>query len=80
LVGEKRREILWYLVESIEFVDAIGALRKSGCDIPKHVLEKALQGPADAYLEDNKSNQGRNAMFEIAVAGRAAFAGLRPVY
>src|SRR3954452_22977791 len=49
LVGDKRREMLWSFVESIEFVDAIDALRKSGCDIPKHVLEKALQGPADAY-------------------------------
>ena len=78
LAGEKRREILWSFVESIEFVDAIDALRKSGSDVPKHLLEKALQGPPDAYLEDNKSNQGRNAMFEIAVAGRAAFAGLRP--
>ncbi|MGO9893231.1 MAG: hypothetical protein ACLPX8_03330 [Bryobacteraceae bacterium] len=74
LAGEKRREILWSFVESIEFVDAIDASRKSGADIPKHVLEKALQGPPDPYLEDNRSNQGRNAMFEIAIAGRAAHA------
>jgi hypothetical protein len=78
LTGERRREILWSLVESIEFVDAIDALRKTGCDIPKSLLEKAIQGPADAYLEDDRSNQGRNAMFEIAVAGRVASAGLQP--
>jgi hypothetical protein len=70
LAGEKRREILWSFVESIEFVDAIDASRKSGADIPKHVLEKALQGPPDPYLEDNRSNQGRNAMFEIAMGAR----------
>jgi hypothetical protein len=78
LTGEKRREILWSFVESIEFVDAIDALRKKGCDIPKDVLEKVLKGPPDAYLEDEKSNLGRNAMFEIALAGRVAFAGLQP--
>jgi hypothetical protein len=78
LTGEKRREILWSFVESIEFVDAIEALRKAGCDIPRDVLEKALEGPSDAYLEDDRSNQGRNAMFEISMAGRAAFAGLQP--
>lgn len=78
LSGEKRREILWSFVESIEFVDAIDALRKRGCDVPRSLLEKALEGPPDAFLEDNKSNQGRNAMFEIAVAGWVASAGLDP--
>jgi hypothetical protein len=78
LVGEKRREILWSFVESIEFVDAIDALRSQRCEIPRNILERALQGPSDAYLEDNRSNQGRNAMFEIALAGRVALAGLKP--
>jgi hypothetical protein len=79
LTGEKRREILWSFVESIEFVDAIDALRKRGCEMPKGALEKALNGPPDAYLDDEKSNLGRNAMFEIALAGRVAFAGLQPI-
>jgi hypothetical protein len=30
------------------------------------------------YLEDSHSNLGRNTMFEIVIAGRAAFAGLKP--
>ncbi|MGB9456560.1 MAG: hypothetical protein WCB12_10975 [Bryobacteraceae bacterium] len=78
LTEEKRREILWSLVESVEFVDAINALRRQGCPPPPEVLKRALEGPADLYLEDSKSNLGRNTMFEIVVAGRAAFAGLKP--
>lgn len=78
LTGEKRREILWSFVESIEFVDALESLRRIGCDIPRDLLEKALGGPADAYLEDDKSNQGRNIMFELSISGRVALAGLRP--
>jgi hypothetical protein len=74
LSEEKRRQILWSFVESIEFSDAIDALRRKGCDIPKGVLEKALKGPHDIYLEDETSNLGRNTMFEIAIAGRVAFA------
>ena len=42
--------------------------------MPKGVLEKALKGPHDIYLEDETSNLGRNTMFEIAIAGRVAFA------
>lgn len=78
LAGDKRREILWSFVESIEFVDAMDALWAQGCDVPRSVLNRALQGPADAYLEDSNSNLGRNTMFEITIAGRAAQAGLRP--
>ena len=78
LPAEQRREILWSFVESIEFTDAMDALRGQGCAVPKDVLERALKGPADLYLENEKSNQGRNTMFEITIAGRAAFAGLKP--
>ncbi len=78
LTGGQRREILWSFVESIKFVDAVDALQKQSCDIPKAVLMKEIKGPPDACLEDDKSNQGRNAMFELWVAGRVAFAGLEP--
>ena len=78
LPAEQRREILWSFVESVEFTDAMDALRGQGYAVPKGVLERALKGPADLYLEDEKSNQGRNKMFEITIAGRAAFAGLKP--
>ena len=74
----RRRELMWSLAESMEFVDSIEALRAQGCDIPGHVLETALNGPADLLAENEKSNDGRNAMFEISVAGRMARAGLRP--
>lgn len=78
LTGEQRREILWSFLESIELVDAVDALQKRGCDIPKAVWMKVLKGPPDVYLEDDKSNEGRNVMFELWVAGRVAFAGLEP--
>jgi hypothetical protein len=79
LTGERRREILWSLVESVQLVDAMDALDKQGCVVPKSLLERALQGPADAYLESHQSNQGRNAMFEIAIAAGAALAGSKPL-
>lgn len=75
---EKRREMLWSFVESMEFSDAINALWKSRTELPREMLELALQGPADAFAEDDRSNRGRNAMFELAIAGRAAMAGLNP--
>jgi hypothetical protein len=78
LTGERRREILWSYVESIELVNSLDALQKQGCSVPKTVLERALKGPADLYLEDQKSNIGRNTMFEIAIAGAAALTGLKP--
>jgi hypothetical protein len=78
LAGERRREILWSFVESIELVDSLDALQKQGCSVPQTVLERALKGPADLFLEDQKSNLGRNTMFEIAIAGAVALAGLRP--
>lgn len=78
LTGEQRRELLWSFVESQEFVGSITALQHRGCNIPATVLERALKGPADLYLEDGSSSQGRNAMFEILVAGRVAQAGLTP--
>jgi len=78
LTSDRRRQILWSFVESIELVDAIDALERRGCTIPKHMFERALQGPADLYFEDQKSNQGRNTMFEIAIAAAAAHAGCEP--
>jgi hypothetical protein len=78
LTQERRREILWSYVESIELVDSLDALQKQGCSVPKMVLERALKGPVDLYLEDEKSNLGRNTMFEIVIAGAAALVGLSP--
>jgi len=78
LAGEKRREILWSLIESIEFVEAMEALQRQGCHVPKELLERAISGPADLFNETPNSNQGRNAMFEISLAGRIAHGGLRP--
>ena len=43
--GERRRELMWPLAESTEFVDSLKSLRGRGCDIPIHVLKRALDGP-----------------------------------
>jgi hypothetical protein len=75
---DRRRELMWSMAESVEFVDSIDALRKQGCEIPTKVLADALGGPADLQSESEKSSHGRNTMFEIAIAGRLARAGLRP--
>ena len=75
---DRRRELMWSLAESIEFFDSIDALRNQGCEIPVGVLKEALDGPADLQSESEKSNRGRNTMFEIAIAGRLARAGLYP--
>lgn len=76
---DRRRELMWAQAESLEFADSIKALRQRGCDIPIPVLAKALAGPMDLLSESEKSNIGRNTMFEIAVAGRLARAGLQPI-
>jgi hypothetical protein len=76
---ERRSEVMCSLLESAEFVDSLSALRKQGCTLPAHVLQAALDGPVDLRLETSKSNRARNTMFEIAVAGRFARTGLRPV-
>jgi hypothetical protein len=78
ITDDRRRGLMWSLAESTEFVDSIDGLRKQGCEIPIAVLEAALDGPADLQSETEKSNRGRNTMFEIAVAGRLARSGLSP--
>ena len=75
---DRRRELMWALAESMEFVDSVEALRQQGCEIPERVLRTALDGPADLLSETERSNAGRNTMFEIAMAGRLARAGLHP--
>lgn len=76
--AEKRRELMWSLADSMEFTDSIANLRGIGCEIPREVLKRALDGPMDLTLENLNSNHARNAMFEIAVAGRLAKRGLVP--
>jgi len=75
---DRRRELMWSLADSMEFVDSVESLRQQGCEIPDDVMQKALDGPADPLDESGTSNVGRNTMFEIALAGRFARAGLQP--
>jgi hypothetical protein len=72
-------EILTSYVEGIEFVNALTCLRGKQIAIPDELLRKVLDGPRDAAQEDNKSNQGRNAMFELLMGAMAARADLRPI-
>jgi hypothetical protein len=72
-------EILSSYVEGIEFVDALTTLRAKQITIPDHLLSKVLDGPSDAARENHKSNQGRNAMFELSVGAMAAKQDLQPI-
>jgi hypothetical protein len=78
---EKRREILWSYVEAEEFVRAVGPLR--GClgdQLPAVPIDRALGGPADLFLENEKNSAGRNFMFELIMGGRLAKAGIPPAF
>src|ERR1700755_1668204 len=61
-------EMLASYVEGFELSDARKCLLDNKVDIPDEWLERALDGHADAAQETAKSNQGRNAMFELSIA------------
>ena len=73
-------EILSSYVEGIEFVEAMNALRSKRADIPDALLKRVLDGPADASREDHRSNQGRNAMFELSMGAMMAKQDLQPTF
>jgi hypothetical protein len=78
---EKAREILWSYVEIDEFVRAITSLREHfGENVPRDVIERALHGPADLFLEDDTNSNGRNFMFELIMGGRFAAANRNPSF
>jgi hypothetical protein len=74
------REIFWSYVEADELVRALEALRPYDDPNLRTQISLALQGPADLFLEDADSNQGRNFAFELIVGGRLAAAGFPPQY
>jgi hypothetical protein len=78
---EKAREILWSYVEADEFVRAIASLRAHmGQNIPDAIIERALHGPPDLFLENDTNAEGRNFMFELILGGRLAAAHLNPAF
>lgn len=72
-------EILSTMVDSIDIVETIPTLRDFDVDIPIDLLKAAFSGPADVLREDHRSNNARNAMFELNMAAIIARQGLRPV-
>jgi hypothetical protein len=75
------REIFWSYMDADEFVRAVAALRNSlGDEAAAAPIEKALNGPADLFLENANNSDGRNFMFELIMAGRLAGAGFRPSF
>jgi hypothetical protein len=78
LPDEKRREMLWSIVEADEFVKSLDYFGDKKNEIPQELLKKALLGPADPFQEDENSNIGRNSMFEILFGGVVASVGLHP--
>ena len=78
LPDEKRREMIWSIVEADEFVKSLDDFGDKKNEIPRELLKKALLGPADLFQEDETSNIGRNTMFEILFGGVVASVGLHP--
>lgn len=78
LSDEDAREIFWSYVDADEFIRATTALRPYDSLDLTACLERALSGPVDLLTEDRSSNTGRNAMFELVVAGRIADGGYKP--
>ena len=73
-------EMLASYVEGFELSDALKCFLDNKADIPDELLKRSLDGHADAAQETAKSNQGRNAMFELSIAAAVARQGLKPVF
>lgn len=73
-------EILASYVEGFELSDALKCLLDKRVEIPDELLKRSLDGHADAAQETAKSNQGRNAMFELSIAAAVARQGLIPAF
>jgi hypothetical protein len=80
LTNEDRREHLWSISESMEFIDAVLPLRAIGAPGLDDVIRRAVDGPIDPSREHEKNSSGRNATFELVVGGLLAKGGLRPVF
>jgi hypothetical protein len=78
---EQAREIFWSYVEAHEFVTAVDPLRAClGDNLSLMPIARALEGPADLFLENQRNSHGRNFMFELIIGGRLATAGLVPSF
>jgi hypothetical protein len=75
---EEAREILWSYVEADEFVRAISSLRAYHNSNIRVILQSALKGPADLFLEKATTKPARDHLFELIMGGRIAAAGYRP--
>jgi hypothetical protein len=65
-------------VEAIELVAIAGYLEASDAETVAPKLRRALRGPFLPDEEDDGSNEGRNFLFELAVAERLSRGGLLP--
>jgi hypothetical protein len=80
LTGDGRlTEALSTYDQCVEIVEAIPILREKGINIPVELLKRALSGPVDTFKEDENSNQGRNAMFELSVGAMVARQEMHPI-
>jgi hypothetical protein len=76
----RMNEMLASYVEGFELSDALKCLLDKHVEIPDELLKRSLDGHADAAQETAKSNQGRNAMFELSIAAAVARQGLKPAF
>src|ERR1039458_4131764 len=77
---ERMSEMLTSCFEGFELSDALTTLLDNNVAIPDELLKRSLDGHADAAQETVKSNQGRNAMFELSIAAAVARKGLKPTF
>jgi hypothetical protein len=57
--SDRLTEIFWSMMDSIEIVETIPALREANVDPPIDLLKTGLSGPADALREDERSRRVR---------------------
>jgi hypothetical protein len=74
--GEEGRLAMFTLAEATEFLAVPRAFAQSHpAELPDRIKE-ALDGPADLHNESQRSNRGRNVMFELNLASHLKLQGL----
>jgi hypothetical protein len=74
--GIGQAQLMWSLVEALEFAEAYAALRDYDPGPLRQKLQDALCGPVEPFAETSSTNLGRNTMFELSLAGRLRSKGI----
>ncbi len=71
----RREELVWSLVEALEFSEIFHGIHGYNPDIVKRLMQTALAGPLHPIDETLNSNIARNIVFELALGARLRRAG-----